>query len=442
MKKELENQFVFVLGRERELALSELKATLLYFGFSFDITRISGNLVFANIENFSNDDAVRLIEVLGGTIKIFKILSRVSGNFSLQIADYLLQLRPDQTKTNFAISNFNKTYNRQAINSTALSAKKSLKGRMSLRFVDSRDSACLSSILSLKNNLAGKGIEFGLFEKEVGYLIALSNPEEWADRDYNKPASDKRSGMLPPKLARIMINLALSAGASYLNLSIVDPRLRGDDKKECGDDKKAVDDAASGMTGFDTKDVFLWDPFCGSGNVLLEAMTLGIDFAGTDISEKAIRDSKENAAWLSEKINKKNYPENIFIADAQMFDLNSVKSISGDRDLIVVAEAFLGDPKKFKPSKSATLGEYLKIKKLYLNFLENLSKSKSLFKNITLCLVFPLVETIENDRFSLFSGSVDEIEKMGYTQVCKSFIYGRDYQVVKREIVLLKLEQN
>ena len=62
-------------------------------------------------------------------------------------------------------------------------------------------------------------------------------------------------------------------------------------------------------------------------------------------------------------------------------------------------------------------------------------------KSMVLCLVFPLIETLDKGRFSLCNESVDEIKKLGYTQIHSSFVYGRDYQVVKREIVLLQLKQ-
>ena len=46
------------------------------------------------------------------------------------------------------------------------------------------------------------------------------------------------------------------------------------------------------------------DPFCGSGTVLQEALLMGFtQVAGTDLSPKAITDTKENIAWIKEKYN-------------------------------------------------------------------------------------------------------------------------------------------
>jgi tRNA G10 N-methylase Trm11 len=64
---------------------------------------------------------------------------------------------------------------------------------------------------------------------------------------------------LPPKLAQMMINVAAQ------------PSLDG----------------------------LLLDPFCGSGTIITEAMLMGYkNLMGTDLSEKAINDSRVNAEWI------------------------------------------------------------------------------------------------------------------------------------------------
>jgi tRNA G10 N-methylase Trm11 len=189
------------------------------------------------------------------------------------------------------------------------------------------------------------------------------------------------------------------------------------------------------------------DPFCGSGSVLMEAMMLGCDVIGSDISEKAVADSKLNLEWLS-----KNYqiPDNkyrVFEEDATNEELvnkihNSKFIIhNSSQQLVVVTEPYLGCPKKFKQTYASAEREYLKIKELYINFLSNIKQLTINDTPLTICLAFPLIETFENKKFSLYRHSVDEIRKLGYTQACEPFVYGRDYQVVKREIVLLRLKQ-
>lgn len=395
MKQIGRNEIVFILGREKNLALEELKVVLFRFGFDFDIYKIASNVVFANMGDLLDADLRNIMHNLAGTIKIFKIVGRAERDISTQMADILLKKKPTSTgKINFGISYFGKGFTRQHINSIALSAKKKLKGAMSLRYVEAKESLELSSILTLKNDLLGKGIEFGLFEDKIAVLVALNNPEEWNKRDYGKPAADKYSGMVPPKLARMLVNITLKGSSS---------------------------------------NALVLDPFCGSGNILMEAMLLGCDVVGSDISDKAIKNTQTNLAWAAKEYDLKDHIK-VFQADAAEYDFR--KAVS-NKEAIVAAEPFLGEPKKFRPTYKAAIGEYLKVKDLYLRFLSNISR----LGDLTICLVFPLIETTDKGRFSLFLDSVDEIKKLGYTQACKSFVYGRDYQVVKREIVLLQPER-
>ena len=44
----------------------------------------------------------------------------------------------------------------------------------------------------------------------------------------------------------------------------------------------------------------LLDPFCGTGVLLQEAMLLGFDVYGTDLSEKMIRYSRDNLNWIQD----------------------------------------------------------------------------------------------------------------------------------------------
>lgn len=471
MDDNTKNSFAFMLGREQEIALSELKSVLGCFGICFDIYKITGNAVFANIDNFTEDDAKRIMEALAGTVKIFEIVASTDKDISSQIAQIFeerktgsyripYQVRDDFSassleqlkvggKINFGISYYGKGFSRQNINSIALTAKKKLKDKFSLRYVESRDSFELSTILTLKNNLSTKGIEFGLFENTIGVLVAFNNPEEWNKRDYDKPACDKYSGMVPPKLARMMVNLALGECKE-----ITKSKLQMTNKNQ-NDQIPNELEIRNLKLEIPQHEVLVVDPFCGSGNILLEALMLGHDVVGSDNSEKAVNDSKANIEWLTEEITKSNPPAGgqmtnknqnfkmpnakIFLADATKDSLirNLKLEIKNYNNAVVVCEPYLGEPKKFKPTYNAAIGEYAKVKELYLSFLRNLSDLSNL---TVICLIFPLVETLDGRKFSLFRDSVDEIKKLGYTQACKSFVYGRDYQVVKREIALLKLE--
>jgi len=483
-------KYAFILGRERELCLAELEAVLARYNFCFGDLIVSDNVVFINfnqpqmIDSTNNTDKdssvhnikeeiARLVGVLGGTVKIFRVIStprpaRVEKSYKKDLSTgarddikykdifegYIRTHQEGKGKFNYGISSYSRAFNQKSVNNLGLSIKKDLKKELSLRFVEIREGQEVSSILSLKSKLATEGFEFGIFESdEIGILIGLSNPEEWGERDYGKPAGDKYSGMLPPKLARAMINIAL--GATSIG--------KGHEARFGYVKRLTVDDTGI-VTDKPLPNCLVADPFCGSGNILLEALMLGCNVFGSDNSEKAVRDSRANAEWLNNVIlsgseesrsNASLDPSAEPQDDSPQVEIVQVDATNDDLiqklstlyflpstydRLAIVTEPYLGEPKKYKPSINAVRGEYGKIKELYLQFLANFITLRTLKLSTVFCLIFPLVETAEGKRFSLFADSVDEIRKIGYTTIRPPLIYGRDYQVVKREIILLALK--
>ena len=400
---ENENQkFAFVLGRERDLCLFELKSVLGLFGFDFGIISLTDNAVFINT-TATEKQIANLAPILGGTIKIFKIISE-AGDMEGEMSSYIENNLAENGKITFGLSVFDPerlNFTLRMANQVGFEVKRKIKNKgISSRFIELREGLQVPNIISLKEKLIEKGVEFGLFTIGLGVMIGMSNPLEWSRRDYDKPAGDKYSGMLPPKLARMMINIALS---------------QSNDKME-----KTI----------------LIDPFCGSGNILLESMVLGLDFIGSDSSEKAVKDSQSNCEWLRRDIESK-LDCRVEVGDATSFDFSKI--LDNTKSTIVVTEPYLGEPKKFKPTLNAARGEYRKVKELYMSFLNNLQRIKKADKKIIICMVFPIVETVEGERYSLYQESVDEMRKIGYSVLVKPLIYGRDYQVVKRQIALLSL---
>lgn len=405
-------KYAFILGRERELCLAELRAVLNRFCFDFDILSVTDNIVFINIDK-DREDVAKLSKVLGGTIKTFEIIGNPT-DIRSAMTNYIEKKLSQTGKVTFGLSAYapehlNMTL--RMINQLGFQAKKELRNLgISCRYLELRDSTEVSTILSLKEKLVGKGVEFGIFPNALGILIGLSNPEEWNIRDYEKPAGDKYSGMLPPKLARMMVNLALNA-----------------------------------QKGSQSKPLVI-DPFCGSGNVAIEALMLGCSTFGSDLSQKAVSDSEANINWLLNKYQIKEAKYKITKADATKDDFCTLISDFQPNNLVVVAEPFLGEPKKFRQTMNAARGEYGKVKDLYLEFFANIAKLQNCSitghsSDVVFCVVFPLVETLEGKRFSLYRECVDEINKIGYTELQSPLIYGRDYQVVKREISLLTLQE-
>lgn len=120
----------------------------------------------------------------------------------------------------------------------------------------------LSAVQVQHNELISPGADWGVFETPEGYRVGRTvwvyDFEGFAARDYDKPAADAKRGMLPPQLARTMVNLATQ-----------------------GDPKLAV-----------------YDPFCGVGNLLMESLLLGHRTSGSDITPDAVDAAGRNLGWL------------------------------------------------------------------------------------------------------------------------------------------------
>lgn len=104
--------------------------------------------------------------------------------------------------------------------------------------------------------------EFNLLPHKLGIAIAktvwIHDSHDWVTRDRGKPYRNIKHGMLPPKLARIMVNLAV-----------------------CG---------KRGLT--------LADPFCGTGTILAEGLLTGCRVIGSDTDKTALSGATANCAWL------------------------------------------------------------------------------------------------------------------------------------------------
>ncbi len=254
-------QYFFILGRHADLSLAEIQATIkrqkneskaLFFGHDWAILDIKKEL-----------QPEAFINLLGGTIKLGVIIEKTSQINSEQIARLI---SPSDKKIFLGISLYGFQYN---LSKLGLEIKKILQGQGNkVRYVTSKENP-LSSVVVQKNHLLDQGAEIILIKNGANYFIgktlAVQPFEQFSKLDYGRPARDSFSGMLPPKLAQIMVNLS-----ELPNQSLI------------------------------------YDPFCGSGTILQQGLYLGYNVLGSDISPKAIKDSEENLQWLTKQITIKN----------------------------------------------------------------------------------------------------------------------------------------
>lgn len=192
---------------------------------------------------------------------------------------------------------------KKQILSLGLEVKKRLKTQTerSVRFASSKETD-LSSVFVKTNGLLDSAGEFVLMASAEGLVVGITEAVQdfkaWSDRDYGRPARDPKSGMLPPKLARLMVNLS----------------------------------------GVDPKGATLLDPFCGSGTVLMEAGLMGFQkLMGNDVSPKAIADTRENLAWIADAVSFPSFE--LSVGPAEALNSRSVPPVDA-----IVTEPYLGPP--------------------------------------------------------------------------------------------------
>jgi tRNA G10 N-methylase Trm11 len=260
-------QYFFVLGNNPALSVAEIQAVL--GTAKYDLI----NEQILMVEPAQPFDAVALQLHLGGTIKIGIVQESVVNNFD-HILVAVKQLVTQKIASDFT-GKFKFGFSCHGLKiqtkPLAMELKKHLKEQqISCRWVVSKEPT-LSSVVVEQNKLVDSGIELVFFSQGkniyLGQTLAVQPFKQLSARDYGRPARDDHSGMLPPKLAQIMINLA---GVQQIT----------DVKHE----------------------KVLLDPFCGSGTILSEALFLGIKkVIGTDLSERAVSDSQQNLTWLGKQ---------------------------------------------------------------------------------------------------------------------------------------------
>lgn len=335
------------------------------------------------------------LEILGGTIKIANIVNDLPR--SLQGLEQLLleNLAVIDTPTlrfGFSVYSGEADITEKVVQHYAkqlfrigLTCKKQLRSKnRSVRIITEQASA-LSSVVVDKEGLLESQTDFVITVHKnhvsVARTIAVQPYKNFSDRDYGRPERDHHSGMLPIKVARMMVNIA--------------------------NPKKS-----------DT----ILDPFCGSGTIIQEALLLGYtQVIGSDISKQAIHDTKENLQWL------KLTPQNIFVSDVHQL---STKLPAHSIDSIV----FEGDLGPVHPKKTE------KIHRQLTTFYETALKTfpTILRSPATLVLALPAWKRYDS---TLTLDLETSIKEMGYTQFHKPIFYGRSQAKVMRQIYFLRYEQ-
>lgn len=401
----------FILGSHPELSIAEIAAVI---GKKSDFSRANSTVLFLDEPELFPET---LQNRLGGTSKIGRIIAEMT-DWNLEEATGLIAAFFPQksARFDFGLSVYDagnpslagKLRGEQK--KLGMELKKTLKETgKPVRYVSSKEPA-LSSVIVETNRLLDSGGEFALFATKDGVLIGQTETvqdfEAWSKRDYGRPERDPKSGMLPPKLARMMVNLA----------------------------------------GVNPEGAALLDPFCGSGTVLMEAALLGFPrLIGCDILRKAVKDTRKNMAWLNEHFGTNQEPQ-LFEQAAETLE-NTIQ----DRVDAVVTETYLGPPRKGTETAARTEETMGQLTRMYADSFKAIYAVMKTGATAVIAFpayaergseavrTLPLRRALERLGFAIENALPDSLPaKMKYLSRQGGLLYHRKGQRVGREILILK----
>jgi len=366
-------KYIFILGKSRELSLAEIKT------IRPDLELVQSGSDFAVFEG-SQMACQEVQNRLGGTIKIGAVIGdKLSKSVVL---DQILASRgtSEGGRSNFGFS----WHNTQQDRRFGMEIKKELRAQgISSRLVESKEKS-LSSVIITKE----KCLDFIVTPKFLALTCAVQDFKDYSQRDFGRPKSDAISGMLPPKLAKMMINLS---GAKF-------------------------------------EDTIL-DPSCGSGTILSEAMAMGFkNLVGSDISERAVADTMDNLNWLVDKEKIDDCKFEISKLDvAKLSEKIKPKSVNA-----IITEPYLGPPMKGNEGEPKIIKMIRDLESLYLASFGQFEKA--LVSGGRVVIVMPEWH-LGSEVYGI--NIADKIEKMKFKRVDEGdLIYKREDQKVWRNIII------
>lgn len=380
-------EFLFFVGRTHALARAELEEVL-RARFS-EATLLPCTEQILLVGGISESDAQGLQTILGGTVKVATVDTQLPSDApTKELESSCLQILHDllgeKTKIQFGLAEIGRD-TLPAVDHIRI--KEALKDEgLSVRFVDGPRPGLGASVL-LHQNVEECVIVRTESTVYLGHTIAVQNIDQWTVRDRQKPGFDPKHGMLPPKIARILVNLAFPAGVEGKRLL---------------------------------------DPFCGTGTVVMEAMMMGAFGLGSDLRIEAVGQTQKNCDWLIAKygLDAKFFA---FVSDATHIE----PSILGEKVNGIACEGFLG---QLTPKPGAVPNIFKGLEKLYLGAFKQWARILEPGSRIAIALPR---STVKKTVYSL-APLIDRLEEHGYNIVLPAMIYDREGAITQREIFVLQ----
>lgn len=403
------------LGHQPHISIAELSAAIP--GCKNMQVMHGGVVVFASPAELTHED----IDMLGGTVAIAKKLPEQPK--SLDDIPHLLRQQfagISDKKVTFSFrcmglppGDVKKLYH---------NAKAFLKSyNLPSRYVGSEKNPAAAVLVHEAGLLTEKaGCELAIIGQKnalwVGRTIAVQDVEGYTKRDMKKPVRDTRAGLLPPKLAQVLLNFGIwLTRDSHVGLRAHEEALR------------------------------VYDPFCGTGVIPMECLLRGFSVLASDVSEKAVSGCKKNLDWVRKEhdVTKKDVSAEVWKHDARKpFGIKEK-----DFPDVIVTEGSLGPALLKRPTVRDAQSMQREVDELTGAFLKNVSTA---LPGVHVVMTWPVWQTskgavhLENVRknlhncgFQLITPASVHSEKMPRG----TLMYKRPDQFVGREIVILRAKK-
>lgn len=387
--------YISILGRQSAIGLAELE-------------RACGGAQRFSAHVGITEQEPRITR-LGGSLKTGRVILHLPRgtwtNVHRAILDhYVAKWNTSEHKITLGISAYDMRVQPRDIQRTGVMLKKALKSRgVSLRVLPN-SGAELNTATSHHNKLGLSANKVELLVvggKDGSVIVAEStgaqNITALAARDQGRPKRDAFVGMLPPKLAQIILNLAVGT---------TDPR-----------------------------HTRVLDPFCGTGVVLQEGALLGYEMSGSDLSDKMIEFSKANIDWLM-----KGGHVDGTVAEISQGDAMTHRWGNADKLTAIACESYLGQPFSAPPSPAKLREVRGNCNHIIGQFLHNINQQ--ITSGTTLCVAVPAWRHTDGTFTHLPLAT--SLSDYGFVSIpltsvrAKDLLYYRETQVVARELLVIQ----
>jgi len=386
---------ICILGRQPALGLAELESLYGASAVSTVCEHAAGLALPADQIDFNR---------LGGSTRLATVVAtlptKLWKDVEKQLAKHIVDIARalPEGKLQLGLSTFGIPITPAKLNATGLTLKKIIRGRAdrSVRLTPNPELE-LNTAQVLHNHLTGQtGVEMLMIAGAndttiLARTIAVQDIDSYTLRDRARPKRDARVGMLPPKLAQIIINLANPAAGSTI-----------------------------------------LDPFCGTGVVLQEAMLMGHPAYGTDLEPRMISYTQANLDWLLTAYEPRSTQFHLEPGDATNHHWQPpIDAVAG--------ETYLGRAFTEHPSGELVAQTSTEVNLILKKFLKNIHSQ--LAPGAPICLAVP-AWAIAPDKFRHLP-LIDQLSDLGYNRTRfehatdSQLLYHREDQIVARELLVL-----